>query len=165
MKRYVVFFCIIFIVFVTLILDISKNEKLIFYNTNINTVYFDSIKLDVKGSSESIRLSKNEYDNSIWDIGFNVLEENLPADFKYNGVLKLMIFDEEKKLITLKEITSLDRMVFSDKDSANLKIATFCRDVFKISGDYVDLVLLVEQEDKQLSNYSVRCFLGSIVTP
>ncbi|AGT42620.1 hypothetical protein [Treponema pedis] len=165
MKRYVVFFCIIFIVFVTLILDISKNEKLIFYNTNINTVYFDSIKLDVKGSSESIRLNKNEYDNSIWDIGFNVLEENLPADFKYNGILKLMVFDEKSNLIMLKEITALEHIVFSDKDLSNIKIAAFCRDVFKISGDYVDLVLLVEQEDKQLSNYSVRCFLGSIVTP
>ncbi|WP_029410808.1 hypothetical protein [Treponema pedis] len=76
-----------------------------------------------------------------------------------------MVFDEKNNLIMLKEITALEHIVFSDKDLSNIKIAAFCRDVFKISGDYVDLVLLVEQEDKQLSNYSVRCFLGSIVTP
>lgn len=97
------FFCIIFVILLMIIftselmLDKNKhNNKFILYKTNINTVYFTSIKLDKKNSSETIRLSKTEYDNSIWDIGFEVLEENMPADFKYNGVLKLMVFDEEK---------------------------------------------------------------------
>lgn len=172
MKKYMLFFCIIFVILLMIIftselmLDKNKhNNKFILYKTNINTVYFTSIKLDKKNSSETIRLSKTEYDNSIWDIGFEVLEENMPADFKYNGVLKLMVFDEEKKLIMFKEITSFDRTVFSDKDLTKLKIATFYRGVFKISGDYVDLALSVEKEDRHLSKYHIRYFFGSIVTP
>lgn len=172
MKKLILFFCAIFTVVIVLIFIpksvIGKNkndEKFVLYNTNINTIYFDSIKLDVKGSTETVRLTKTEYDNSIWDIGFEVLTENIPVDFKYNGILKLMIFDEENNLIESKEINSVERFVFSGKDLSNIKIAAFWRDVFKISGEYIDLILLVEKEDSQLSGYPIRCFLGPIVTP
>lgn len=172
MKKLVLFFGIIFIVFLALVLipelvnSKNKNdEKFVLYNTNIKAIYFDSIKLDLKGSTETVRLTKTEYDNSIYDIGFEVLTENIPADFKYDGILKLMIFDEKNNLIDFKEITAWEQIVFSGKDHSKIKIAVFCRDVFKISGEYIDLVLSVEKEDKQLSDYPIKCFLGPAVTP
>lgn len=101
MKKLVLFFGIIFIVFHALVLipelvnSKNKNdEKFVLYNTNIKAIYFDSIKLDLKASTETVRLTKTEYDNSIYDIGFEVLTENIPADFKYNGILKLLFFVE-----------------------------------------------------------------------